>query len=473
MRKLITIAMMLGMVANHLDAREITGSVKVGRRGIPAVLVTDGTSFVQTDRKGKFVMEVEDQAKFVSIVLPAGYMADYSSGVPEFYQFLSEKDVYDFKLQKFGNKGQKRCHILAVADPQTQTEENFQEFCGAPLEALVKSSRELAEDAPTIGITLGDICWDEVSHLPRYKEELKKTGIPYFAVIGNHDFNQEKHGMAAAADYEANYGPVNWAAWMGDRFMIALNNIMYKTGRGYDVGYYEETLDWLGQLLSYIPKDTKLIIFQHSPLNLWRDNKWAINSDRLLKMLEGRTVDFITGHRHYQNQLSYGDKIKDHNITSYCGTFWKSPRSADGTPRGFEIFTLEKGRLSWYYQPAGYPADYQMDVCNLGEAAVNKDCVVANIWDADENWKITWYEDGEFMGEMEPTMDATPVTYEEVIKGFGVKSLSEVHWAYHPAPLMHFYKARPSEDAKVVRLRVENPFGKVWEKEMVLKRQEK
>ena len=83
------------------SARTISGSVKGAGKPLGGVLVTDGYSFVQTDPAGAYTIDLNAQAEFVYIVTPKGYVADYTSGVPQFYQRLDDKkQVYHFALQQ-------------------------------------------------------------------------------------------------------------------------------------------------------------------------------------------------------------------------------------------------------------------------------------------------------------------------------------------------------------------------------------
>lgn len=73
------------LICNTAQARKVTGTVKCGKEKLSGVIVTDGKNFTET-KKGKFAFEIEDDAEFVFIVTPAGYTADFSSGVPAFYK---------------------------------------------------------------------------------------------------------------------------------------------------------------------------------------------------------------------------------------------------------------------------------------------------------------------------------------------------------------------------------------------------
>ena len=103
----------------------IRGQVKAGNKGLSHVVITDGINFTQTDTKGNFLLDTDQEARFVYLLTPDGYVADYQSGTPEFYLPLDpEKEDYIFQLTETG----KRSHhtLLAIADVQTKTDEQFQ-----------------------------------------------------------------------------------------------------------------------------------------------------------------------------------------------------------------------------------------------------------------------------------------------------------------------------------------------------------
>ena len=68
------------------DARVISGEVIGDGKGLSKVIVTDGESFTTTASDGKFSFDINDDAEFVYIVTPSGYVADWSKGSPEFYK---------------------------------------------------------------------------------------------------------------------------------------------------------------------------------------------------------------------------------------------------------------------------------------------------------------------------------------------------------------------------------------------------
>ena len=86
MKRIVLMLSAALLICSAADARKVTGSVVSGEEKLSGVIVTDGVNFTQTKKNGKFSFEIKDDAEFVYIVTPAGYAADWSTGVPAFYQ---------------------------------------------------------------------------------------------------------------------------------------------------------------------------------------------------------------------------------------------------------------------------------------------------------------------------------------------------------------------------------------------------
>ncbi len=100
MKKVLAVSAALLMMFNTAQARKASGTVSSGETVLPGVIVTDGKNFTQTNKNGKFSFEIEDEAEYVYIVTPSGYMADWTSGTPAFYQEAKGNDKFIFNLQK-------------------------------------------------------------------------------------------------------------------------------------------------------------------------------------------------------------------------------------------------------------------------------------------------------------------------------------------------------------------------------------
>ncbi|MBR6002085.1 MAG: serine/threonine protein phosphatase, partial [Bacteroidales bacterium] len=78
--KRILLICLIALVSVTLAAKKITGNVHCGEQMLQGVTVTDGVHFATTDRDGFFRLKIDKNSRFVYIVTPSGYTADYSSG---------------------------------------------------------------------------------------------------------------------------------------------------------------------------------------------------------------------------------------------------------------------------------------------------------------------------------------------------------------------------------------------------------
>ena len=109
-----------------VSARPIRGTVKCGGRPLAGVAVTDGYTFAQSDAQGAFALDADDEALFISVVTPAGYIAPLKEGIPQFFlPYTPSTKSFDFALQAW--PGTAACYeLLAIADPQPKTDEHFE-----------------------------------------------------------------------------------------------------------------------------------------------------------------------------------------------------------------------------------------------------------------------------------------------------------------------------------------------------------
>ena len=459
MKRLFITILTLAAVCTYADAREVSGRVISGKEKLGGVIVTDGENFTQTRKNGRFKFDIKDDAEFVYIVTPAGYAADWSSGVPAFYQRAEGKDNFVFDLLKTDDSGD--YSIIAVSDPQTKTKKHFAQFSGLPMEELTKTASEL--EGAVAGIILGDICWDSLELLEDYKSEIVRTGVPFYPVVGNHDHELEAKGdLETTAVYRQAMGPENYAFFLGKDLVIVVDNIIYDTQKKYKEGYAPHVLAWVRGLLQLIPQDTDLYIAQHGTAYRWfdRENEWVVAASDMFDIVRGHKVTFIAGHTHINNNMDYEEGIVEHNAAAICGAWWDTSYCTDGTPSGYKVYTYKDGDLQWYYKSLGKDKDYQVEFFMPGESPLHPDCIVANVWDWDSQWKVEWFEDGRPMGVLEPVFDLSPKYIKEINTVFEGKKIPNFK---KPRLNWHYFAASPSKDARNVKIVVTSRFGQKWE----------
>ncbi len=432
-----------------------------GEEKLSDVIVTDGKNFTQT-KKGKFKFEIEDNAEFVYIITPSGYVADWSTGVPAFYQTAAGKDKFFFNLEK--TVATDDYSFIAVSDPQTRTDEDFAKFAAEPMADLCKTAQSL--EGQTFGIILGDICYDVLPHIEKYKKEIVRTGIPFYPVVGNHDHDRSAEGgdLAATAAYRSMLGPENYAFFVGKDVVIVLDNIMYGENKRYKEGYAEHVLAFVKGFARFIPEGSDIYVAQHSPLRRRRQdttNDKIRNANDLISMLHGHKTIFIAGHSHVFHNHDYSKDVIDQNIAAICGAWWDTIRCTDGTPRGYKVYSKSNGKLEWYFKPVDYDKDHQMELFMPGESVLHPNSIVLNIWDWDDYWKIEWFEDGKPMGTVEPANDRSPAYAREINKAYAGRE-DDISDHKKPTVSAHYLHITPSQYAKNVTIIVESRFGQKW-----------
>ncbi len=461
MNKLIFTLLAALAICPVANARKVNGSVTCGKEKLSKVIVTDGKNFSTTDKKGRFTLEVDDNADFVLVITPSGYTAPFDGGTPEFYLPADHKGNFDFKLLR--TKASDDYAIVAMADPQTANEKHFKLFCDNVMPDILETVSDETSRLNTVGIVLGDICWDRTDLLPGFKEQFARTGIPFYPVIGNHDHLRESKGdHETSSDYRSNFGPENYAFGIGSDYVIVLDNVIYDTQKQYRESYDDAQLEWLKGLLSHIPAESHIYICQHCPFITFKRQDFALTgkADEMLEILKGRKASFLTGHSHINNNLKVTDDIMEFNIAAACGSWWSTKHCNDGTPGGYKVFEKKDGKLSWWYKSVGCDKDFQVEVFAPGQSQLHPNAVIANVWDYDHAWSVEWWQDGKYMGKMDRAIDFSPEYIREIYSVYKVKKIP----AYKtPRPNIHYFLAVPDQYASEVRVVVKDRFGRSWE----------
>ena len=87
MRKIIICFIILAASVTGADAKDIKGTVKdTDGNPVSGVIVSDGLNTVQTDKKGRFEMDTDNDSRFVFISTPSGYVSTTLKGRTLFYK---------------------------------------------------------------------------------------------------------------------------------------------------------------------------------------------------------------------------------------------------------------------------------------------------------------------------------------------------------------------------------------------------
>ena len=454
-----------------VSARPIRGTVKCGGKPLGGVAVTDGYTFAQSDAQGAFALDADDEALFISVVTPAGYIAPLKEGVPQFFlPYTPSAKRFDFELQAW--PGTAACYeLLAIADPQPKTDEHFERLRTEiipPLQAATAAKK--AQGVDQAAILLGDIVWDSPQLFAKVREQFASLGIPVYGVIGNHDHDLNKFtDREATENYRSHFGPTYYAFDMGRTHYVVLDDIVYHGAKKYDEQIDSLQLAWAAEYARRLPAGSRVCVAMHAPaMKAWKGNQVMESAARLMDAFAGHELHFITGHTHVNSNYDIREGVVEHNVAQICGNLWYDPINKDGTPKGYQLFRECGGEFSWEYRSLGSPAVRQLRVWQPGQVEAFPGSVVAKIWNWDPCWTVVWYEDGRYRGAMQRIQIVDPdyAAHLDSLKNAGRKLAK----SQHPRISDFYFKARPSASAQTIEVVATDRFGRRYSERITLEK---
>lgn len=444
----------------------IRGRVVAAGRGVAGAIVSDGLSSVATDTEGVFELVSDRNARFAFVSLPRGYVVPTgSAGTASIYRRLhfdaGDEAAVRFELEPTGSD-EERHRFLVFGDTQVSDDEEVRELNARTIPEVrsLAQSQEIA-----FGITCGDIVDDTLELFSDYERAVSSTGIPFFQVIGNHDFDPPEGSVRRTRRFEEHFGPTDYSFNRGAVHYVVLNDVFW-LGDGY-VGFLtEERLSWLASDLAHVEPGSTVVVFSHVPFlstisertggNIAPREAQVTNRDRLHAMLEPFDAHLVTAHTHDNHHLFHGG-CHEHVVATVCGAWWSGPVCWDGTPQGYHVFEAG-GTLSWRFHATGHPPERQLRLYPPGADARRSDQIVANVWNWDPAWKVFWYENGVRKGEMQRARGLDPMAV-SLYEG-PHRPLKNSDWV-EPVLTDHlFYAPAPAEDARVM-VEAVDPWGNV------------
>lgn len=469
---------------------------------LEGVVVSDGFTAVKTDKNGCYQLKRSSDAVHVFYSIPADCQVDVVNGGPCFYKALAPKtERYDFSLTKMPAP-EKRFKLFCFADPQSKNATYNARFANETM-PVVKMEVE-ASDVPCYGVTLGDIVYTEgstntVANMVPMRNVMRTRntgGMPIFQTMGNHDNNyapvaaddkSSTFNLAFQREFEMVFGPINYSWNRGDAHIISMRDIQYSAATAsnkYERAFTDEQYEWLRQDLSFVDKDKMIIFCVHIPLV---NSNTPHVQDVLNLLKEYKEVHIMAGHTHYGRNYIYSDTMYEHIHGAVCGAFWYSNLNGDGTPNGFAIYDVDGNSIdSWYYRGV----NEQMNDRNFqirmyrGNAPVGgkyettsfgygDNVVLANVFNADKDWKVQLYENGVLSGDMtlipfkkeeQPSsvssQDWWAIGYNVGVVGRGYSGGTRSNYC---TACYHMYKYTLKDASASVKVVATDPFGKTYE----------
>jgi hypothetical protein len=451
------------------DPVRIRGRVTGNGRPLAGVRVSDGFAVVRTDRDGRYTLISDGTQPFVFVSTPAGWQPSRNAtGTARFYQALVPgiaEQRADFALTP--RPGDAAHSLLVLADPQTQVRLETDLLHAETVPDVVETVQRLGERA-VVGVACGDIMFDDLALYPEYERAVQRMGVPFYQVIGNHDLDfASRTTEGAIATFSGLFGPQAYSFDLGAVHYIVLNDVFWH-GAGY-VGYVDgRQLAWMANDLATVEKGRTVVVLEHIPAMSTTDNRNTgarnptpsnaqANRQAIYRLLEGYRGYIVAGHMHEFERNRDGG-VEQIVAGAVCGAWWSGPICYDGTPNGYLVLNGDDERISWQYKSTGLPADHQMRVYGRGGDTSAPDEICANVWAADETWRVTWEEDGNARGLMSRRTGRDPLS---VTLHLGADKPAWRTWV-DPVRTAHLYYATPSPGAREIVVEARDAWGRVY-----------
>lgn len=450
--------------------KHITGSLHgtvcdENGKPVAGVAVSEGTCVAVSDQAGRYRLPYDrSSGRFVFISTPSGYLNSSFKGEDCYYQNIEQgRSEYNFKVVK-NPVDDNRHRLIALADPQIQDTTDLKPY-DVRVDDITGFLKQSDNDEYTFGIVLGDMVGWQHQLYPRITGKLDETGIGFRYTIGNHDMtNWGRSFETSLVNFEDFFGPAYYSFNVGKVHYVMLDDCFY-VGRDYFyIGYItEKQLAWLAQDLALVPKDHKVVLCMHIPTTIGKEDRDRFrydiigdnlcNKPALYDMLKDYDALILSGHMHTNTNFEISDRLTEHNIGGFCGTWWCGTVCVDGCPPGYKVYDFTGRDCSWLYKSCGYAPEHQARL--YLDHADYPGLAVAHVWDCDSAWRVEYWEDGVKICDMERFKGNDPVAKEE----FSDPSRHKIPWvAYFPTP--NLFKAPFNPEASTHELRLYDRFGR-------------
>ena len=438
----------------------IRGRVSSTGRGVAGVVVSDGSSSVATTAGGEFELVSDTRARFAFLSLPRGYEVPARFYEPLVFDEAGEARA-SFELDAVEDDGELH-NFLGFGDTQIANKSDVRKLHDATADVAKLTARENF----AFGVTCGDLVDDALELFADYDAAMRKTGVPFFQVVGNHDLDAERSAVRDTRTFERHFGPAYYSFNRGAIHYVVLNDVFW-IGGGYIGFVSDEQLSWLASDLGHVERGTPVVVFAHIPFactvseriggRIAPHEAQVTNRARVLELLEPFAARFITAHTHENEHVFHG-KVHEHVLGTVCGAWWTGPICWDGTPNGFHVFEASGETLSWQFRATGQSPETQARLYAPGADPSRPDEWIANVWNWDPEWKVVWHERGDRRGEMSRARGFDPMAV-SLYEG-AYKPLRSGDWV-EPILTDHLFYARATN----ITVEITDRFGRAYKLE--------
>ena len=487
----------LGKKDNTEQIIPISGRVTCLGKPVEGAIISDGVDLVKTDTEGIYFINAHKHMEYVFISIPSGYSVAKDGILPAHCLPIkgTKMDHADFELLPMPNESYK---LFVMADIHLVGDAVFKDLKQFRTIFLPDISQTLNETSgEKFSISLGDMTTDNRWYknnfmLPNYLNEFKKYPTMIYHVMGNHDNDPAVMGLTdedvdwkASRAYRKYIGPTYYSLNIGDVHYIMLDNIIGLGNRKYKYYIDSVQLEWLKKDLSFVDKETPLIVSMHVPAYRYSglSNGIPIIEKRsseyqdvsvLIDLLKPYSeVHILSGHDHRNRNICIADNITEHTLASASAISWQlndiRPITTDGTLSGYQIFEISGKKIRWFYKAVGLPIEKSQFRAYDMNAVPKEYCegtdaneIIVNVFNWDPLWRVAVYEDGQelaveqFWGKDPLYMYLRDRTQQFNHRPNDWRAVSNIH--------MFRAKAKRSDSQIIVR--VTDRFGIVYEEKM-------
>lgn len=464
-----------GLALPPRPARAITpvrvrGRVLDGSRGLAGVSVSDGLRVVPTRADGSFELVTDSSRKYVTVSPPRGFeLPVQPAGTFRLFERLAPdaRGEQEVRFQFTRLRGDDTRHgVIVLGDTQTADAEEMGRLHAETVPDVQATVQSLG-DLPLFGIANGDIMYDDLSLFPEYERAVTRMGIPFGQVVGNHDLDFKVDGDGAStATFERHFGPSWYSFNRGEYHYVVLDDVFWY-GTGY-LGYVpEEQLAWLAADLAWVERGAPVMVFLHIPLlptiaarhaERPQISNSVTNREALFRLLEPYQAMVLSAHVHENDHIRHSARLREWNIGTSCGAWWTGDICYDGTPNGYGVLDVNGRSVRWIYKATGQGPGYQLKVHRRGADPSAPDEVLANIWNWDPDWTVTYYVNGERRGAMARRVGRDP---DSVAQHTGPDLPRKRGWV-EPVNTGHLLYAPVPPDVAEVVVEARDPWGGVY-----------
>lgn len=386
--------------------------------GVP---VTDGYTYVKTDKNGVYQMAANRFCRNIYISLPADCKLplDATTHLPKIYsdRALDKGKIsrIDFKLER--QDVEEEFTLIMIGDPQCQTAAQVARYKNETIpdmQAFLNTSHAQNKYLNPYAVTLGDITFDSTELWGDMKGTMSNIStsdgkyIPYFQCIGNHDHNslEQSNDYNAAGKFVETFGPTDYSFNRGKTHVVVMDDIMVTQVENnsspnrftwnYNGGFTSSQYRWLQADLAQVSDktDKMVILCLHIPFRGGSDsggsqvNKTAYYKEVLALLTQFKEAHIMIGHTHYpQNYIhtSYkckgGQPIYEHIHGAACGSWWSCNSNVTGAPNGYSLYEVKSNTITnWAAKGTDRDLKYQIRAYDGNQ-----------IYNGTKGYEYSWY----------------------------------------------------------------------------------